>query len=75
VEKVRAIFQDAEVRVYEDYLDVTDVDPVIDYVKSSCIWKLGDEELRRLREIVATEIVEAGAFRVKKHQGMIVARK
>jgi ubiquinone/menaquinone biosynthesis C-methylase UbiE len=74
-EKVQALFQDTEMRVYEDWLEITDVEPLIDYVESSSIWDLGDSDRVRLREIVSERIAETGSFKVRKHQGMLVARK
>jgi len=74
-EKVKALFQDTETRVFEDWLEITIVEPLIEYVKSSIIWELSSSDIQRLREIVDAKIVKEGSFKVRKHQGMIVASK
>lgn len=75
MEKVRALFQDTEMSVFEDLLEITFVEPLIEYVKSSIIWELSGSEIQRLREIIDAKIIKEGSFKIRKHQGMIVARK
>jgi SAM-dependent methyltransferase len=73
--KVRKLFYDVDVRIHEDWLEVPHVAPLIRYVTSSSVWELGEKELQRLSEIIAAEIEGSGAMRIRKHQGIVVARK
>jgi ubiquinone/menaquinone biosynthesis C-methylase UbiE len=75
MEKVQDQFRDVEVRVFDDWLEITDAEPLIEYVLSSSVWDLKEEGIMRLRDIVEKRIENAGSFKVRKHQGMIIARK
>lgn len=73
--KVRKLFHDVDVSIHEDWLEVPQVAPLIRYVTSSSVWGLGEMELLKLSEIIAAEIEGSGAMRIRKHQGIVVARK
>ena len=75
VEKAQDQFREVEVRVFDDWLEITDVEPLIEYVLSSSVWDLKEEGICKLRDIVEKRIKNARSFRVRKHQGMIIARK
>jgi SAM-dependent methyltransferase len=73
--KVRHHFQDVEVRVHEDWLEVPEVASLIRYVTSSSVWDLDAEQLDRFAGIIRAKISESGAMTIRKHQGIVVARK
>ena len=69
-------FDEVSVERYEDAFDVTEVEPVLDYVRSMSSFPMGDggalENLRRR----ATEAIEKeGVFRIQKDAGLIIGTR
>jgi SAM-dependent methyltransferase len=62
---------------YEDALDVTLAEPVVDYIRSmSSFWRVGTEDvLADIRRRVQAAIDRDGAFHISKDAGVITARK
>lgn len=60
---------------YDDALVVSEVEPLIAYVLSGPAAHLRDEQLARLRQMVATKIAEQGALRIRKATGVFRARQ
>jgi hypothetical protein len=60
-------------RRYEDWLAVTDVEPLVAYVASGFA-SLDEEAERRLRTWVEDEIRQYGAVRIDKESGVFIAR-
>lgn len=71
-------FRDIEVRIYEDGLHVTEVEPLAAYMLSQCgvRGKIHDDELDSLcRFLQETAFAKAKSFRITKSQGLVIARK
>jgi SAM-dependent methyltransferase len=73
--KARYYFHAVDVNIHEDWLEVPEVAPLIEYVMSSSVWDLEEEEIQRLSAYIAAEIEASGAMRIRKHQGIVIARK
>ena len=61
--------------LYEDALEVTEVEPLVDYVQSTISMRLEAGEVPVFRRIVEEEIAARGAVRIAKSGGLFVARK
>ena len=72
---LQPFFGAAERRLYEDALEVTEVEPLVDYVQSTISMRLEESEVPVFRRIVAAEIKKRGAVHVAKSGGLFVARK
>jgi len=73
---VRAAFARVEVIKYPDSMVVTEVEPLIDYVKSTRMHRLvSDDKIEALRNFFAQEIAAHQGFRITKDTGMFVAQK
>ena len=57
---------------YESALAVTEVEPILAYVRS--MTRLGDRETEALRTEVGRVIAERGAFAIRKDAGFFLAR-
>lgn len=73
-EKLRTVFHDVRELRYEDSLEVTDVEDMVDYIKSLT----GMSELRKLPREEIRSVLEAnmrgGILHVPKEYGMFIAR-
>jgi SAM-dependent methyltransferase len=74
-QKVQHHFKDVDVRVHEDWLEVPEVEPLIRYITSSSVWDLDAEQLMRFSDIIGEKLTETGVMTIRKHQGIVVARK
>jgi ubiquinone/menaquinone biosynthesis C-methylase UbiE len=72
-EQLEPFFADIQVAPFEDALVVTDVEPVLAYIRSSETYR-GDD-LTRARTTVQDAIARHGAFTIAKSQGLISCRK
>lgn len=74
-EKLRAVFSDVQRCLYEDSLEVTDVDDMVDYIYSltgmTDLQKLPRNEIRLILE----KNMRDGILHVPKEYGMFIARK
>jgi ubiquinone/menaquinone biosynthesis C-methylase UbiE len=77
-EQIGQFFEAIECRRYEDELRVTEVKPLVEYVRSLLVGSapeaLGGLDLDGLRGAVATEIATKGEYRIGKESGLFVAR-
>jgi SAM-dependent methyltransferase len=64
-------FVDVTVERYEDALEITEVEPVLAYVRSSIALRASDVELGEIGRRLARAIARGGCFRVGKSQGVI----
>lgn len=75
-EQIAAHFGDVRLVRYEDSLRVTEVEPLVAYVRSTPAGAdCSDEAIEALRAEFAAEIAARGAFTVFKDSGVFVARK
>jgi ubiquinone/menaquinone biosynthesis C-methylase UbiE len=72
-EQLAPFFTDVRVERYEDGLDVTEVDPVLAYIRSSNTY--AGQPLEDARAAVEAAIGRDGVFRIEKRPGVISARK
>jgi SAM-dependent methyltransferase len=70
--QLAAWFRDVELRRYEDALAVTEVEPVLDYLRS--MTRLAPADADAIRDEVGRSIAERGAFAIRKEAGLFVAR-
>jgi ubiquinone/menaquinone biosynthesis C-methylase UbiE len=73
-EQLDPFFVDLELRRYEDALRITEVEPVVDYVRSSPAEPLLESELAELARRVGVEISKHGAFYVGKDAGVFIGK-
>ena len=76
-EQLAAYFPDVTLLRYEDSLEVTEVEPIIDYLLSSTVLRrhLDEQRVNQLRQIIAQAIQQSGAFHIHKDAGLFIARK
>lgn len=60
---------------YQDSLEITEVDPLVDYVQSTISMRLDERNLPEFRRIVTEEIDLHGAIHIAKSGGIFEARK
>ena len=73
--KLEAEFPAVERRDFANDLEITDVQPVIDYLESTATGdKLSPGTLEQARAVVASAIARNGHFRVHKATGLFIAR-
>jgi SAM-dependent methyltransferase len=70
--QLAAAFGDVRMLRYESALAVTEVDPLLAYVRS--MTRLGDRQTEALRTEVGRVIAERGAFAIRKDAGFFLAR-
>jgi SAM-dependent methyltransferase len=70
--QLEAFFADVPVEAFEDWLEVTETEPVLAYIRSSFTYRGG--ELQRARETVEDAIDRDGCFRISKSSGLISSR-
>jgi SAM-dependent methyltransferase len=71
--QLEPFFADIAVERFENELAVTEVEPVLAYVRSAP--GFDDAELERVRSAVEAAIARAGAFRLSSRAGLISCRK
>ena len=74
-EKLKAVFGNVQRFLYEDALEVTDVNDLVDYIRSltgmSDLQKLPEETIR---SVLMQNMID-GVLRIPKEYGMFIARK
>jgi hypothetical protein len=63
-----------ELHRYEDSLEITQVEPLIDYVQSTVRMPIDTENLAEFRRLICQEIQRHGAVRIAKCAGVFEAR-
>jgi hypothetical protein len=72
-EELAPFFVDVELEPYEDSLEVTELEPLLDFVRSR--GDVGEDELEPLRQVAEAEIAARGSFHVPKETSRVRARK
>jgi ubiquinone/menaquinone biosynthesis C-methylase UbiE len=72
-EELAPFFVDVEIEPYEDSLEVTELEPLLDFVRSR--GDVEEHELERLRGAAEAEIAARGSFHVTKETARVRARK
>ena len=72
VEQLTPFFADVRVDWFEDHLDVTEVEPVLAYIRSSETYR--GHDLEPARAAVEAALARDGVFRIVKRHGVITAR-
>jgi ubiquinone/menaquinone biosynthesis C-methylase UbiE len=74
LELMRAAFSQAECRRYEDSLEITEAQPLIDYFNSTRRRERATaEQMAALRGYIESEIARRGSIRMTKDPGLLVA--
>lgn len=72
-EELAPFFVDVELEPYEDSLEVTELEPLLDFVRSR--GDVEEHELEPLRRAAESEIAERGSFHIAKETSRVLARK
>jgi ubiquinone/menaquinone biosynthesis C-methylase UbiE len=76
LEQLKTYFPNVTLSRYEDNLEVTDVEPIIAYVRSGMrVSELSEEELAKLRRELEGELEENGKIFISKDSGLFEATK
>lgn len=73
VEQLVPEFPHVEVRRHEDHLNVTEAEPIMNYILSDL--SPDDSQLGEIRRVVEGEIACHGAYYITKSSGMFIARR
>ena len=68
-------FSQVELLRYEDALDVTEAEPLVDYILSSSGSVFDQEQTLALADFVRAELEAKGTIHIRKDNGLFVARK
>ena len=72
---LRVAFTDVEARFYEDSLCITNIDDLVDYVRSLVsVWEIADCPSRRIQEILTQHSCN-GVIELPKEYGMFICRR
>jgi ubiquinone/menaquinone biosynthesis C-methylase UbiE len=71
--QLRGVFTQVVMYRYDDALEITEIEPLIDYVQSTSAMALEPDSLPALRRAVAAEIERHGCLRLPKNTGMFEA--
>ena len=72
-EELAPFFVDVELEPYEDSLEVTELEPLLDFVRSR--GDVEEHELEPLRRAAEAEIADGGSFHIAKETSRVLARK
>jgi ubiquinone/menaquinone biosynthesis C-methylase UbiE len=73
--QLEQFFVDVEIEPFPDSLEVTEVEPLLDFVRSLDTPGLTDEHLREIGRVAEEAIRADGAFHITKSSGRFWARK
>jgi len=71
--QLKDVFSHVVMHRYDDALEITEIEPLIDYVQSTSAMSLDPERLPELRRAVAAEIAGHGCLSLPKNTGMFEA--
>jgi SAM-dependent methyltransferase len=75
-EQITSQFPNIELRNYKDSLEITETEPLIDYILSMSGHRpVGEQNIVSIRAKIETQLAQDGVIRVQKHSGMFVAQK
>ena len=72
-DQLRAQFEQVEVRRYDDGIEVTDPEAIVDYIQSHPL-QLSEEQLNALNTFIQARIHKTGNMTITKDMGVIVAQ-
>jgi SAM-dependent methyltransferase len=72
--QLEPFFEAVEVERYEDSLEVTEVEPLLAYLRSTMSLRPAESELPRIAEEATATIAREGSFHVTKSQGLVRGR-
>jgi len=76
LEQLQAVFPRVSLLRYEDHLNVTEVEPIMAYIRSSMrSTELSEEELVKVRANLENELMEKGQIFIRKDSGLFEAIK
>ena len=76
LEQLQAVFPQVNLSRYEDHLNVTEVEPIMAYIRSSMrSTELSEEELVKVQANLEKELKEKGQILIKKDSGLFEAIK
>ena len=73
IQPMERVFSHVERRDYQQHLEITEVQPLMDYILS--MWGTQIKTDQALRECIQAEIDEKGFFFINKSQGMLIAQR
>jgi len=73
LEQLAPCFADVRVERFQDRLDVTEVEPILAYIRSSNTYR--GQDLEGARATVEAALARDGVFPIRKEHGVITARK
>ncbi len=73
-DQLARVFPQVELRVYDDALEVTEIEPLVAYVLSTSTREfMTEDRIARLRQVAEDEIAARGAIHIAKESGLFVA--
>ena len=76
LEQVRSFFPNMTVSRYEDNLEITELEPIMAYIRSGIrVAELSEEELAKLKSDLEKELNEKGRIFIRKDSGLFEAIK
>jgi hypothetical protein len=76
LEQLASFFSDVRLSRYEDNLRVTELEPIMAYIRSGIrVKELSEEELARLQQHLEKELKEKGRIFISKDSGLFEAIK
>lgn len=76
LEQVRAFFPNVTVSRHEDNLEITELEPIMAYIRSGIrVAELSEEELAKLKSDLEKELQEKGRIFIRKDSGLFKAIK
>ena len=76
LDQVRSVFDEVSVTRYEDSLTITEVEPIMAYIRSSIrATELSEAEVSRVQANLEKEMTEMGSIFIQKDSGLFEARK
>lgn len=77
-EQLSPPFSQVTLDIYDDALEVTEVEPLVEYILSINIAgpdRTNPERVQALRELIEAELSKNGVFRIQKSTGLFIATK
>jgi len=75
-EQLKPYFHRVAISRYEDNLEITEIEPIMDYIRSGIrVSELSEDELANLRKDIESELREKGRIFIKKDSGLFEAAK
>ena len=76
LQQLKSYFPNAALSRYEDNLEVTEVEPIMAYIRSGMrVSELSEDELAKLQQDLEKELIEKGKIFISKDSGLFEATK